>query len=261
MLQVHCLVLLSLCYGAFAMPRPQKDDGMSPADWEFAKEYLNKFYPTTNKGKSQFTERLEAMQKFFRMKVTGKLDKDTMDMMKSPRCGMPDVAEFTTFRGRPRWQKTSITYRIQNYTPDLPAPVVNDAIQRAFKVWSQVTPLRFTRVNSGIADILIQFSARAHGDQIPFDGPNGVLAHAFAPGPGIGGDAHFDEGERWSNNQAGINLFLVAAHEFGHSLGLGHSEDRRALMFPTYRYVNTDNFRLSQDDINGIQSLYGRRRK
>lgn len=54
----------------------------------------------------------------------------------------------------------SFMCRILNYTPDLPVPVVDDAIQRALGVWSQVTPLRFTRVNSGDADILIQFSAQ-----------------------------------------------------------------------------------------------------
>ncbi|XP_071990302.1 interstitial collagenase-like [Engystomops pustulosus] len=259
MLQLHCFLLCALCYGTLAMPRPANNDDMTPEDMDFAQEYLKKFYPVTNKGRNNFSERLAAMQKFFRMKVTGKLDRDTMGIMKAPRCGMPDVAEFTTFNGRPRWQKTSITYRILNYTPDLPVRVVDDSIMRALNVWSQVTPLRFSRVNSGNADILIQFTARSHGDQNSFDGPNGVLAHAYSPGSGIGGDAHFDEDERWSNNQAGFNLFLVAAHEFGHSLGLGHSDDRQALMFPTYRFVN--NFRLSQDDINGIQSLYGRRQK
>ncbi|XP_069615307.1 collagenase 3-like [Ranitomeya imitator] len=259
MMQVHCLVLLSLCYGALAMPRPQDNADVSSSDQKLAEEYLNKFYSSNAEEKSSFTERLEAMQRFFRMKVTGQLDTNTMNMMKAPRCGMPDVAEFSTFSGRPRWQTNSITYRIQNYTPDLPTGVVDDSIQKAFGVWSQVTPLRFTKVNRGNADILIQFGARAHGDQNPFDGAGRVLAHAYAPGARIGGDAHFDEDERWTNSRAGFNLFLVAAHEFGHSLGLNHSEDPQALMFPTYRFVNTDNYRLPQDDVNGIQSLYGRR--
>lgn len=55
---------------------------------------------------------------------------------------------------------------------------------------------------------------------------------------------------------SGYSLFLVAAHEFGHAMGLEHSQDPGALMAPIYTF--TKHFRLSHDDIKGIQELYGK---
>ncbi|KTF79983.1 hypothetical protein cypCar_00020277 [Cyprinus carpio] len=52
-----------------------------------------------------------------------------------------------------------------------------------------------------------------------------------------------------------FNLFLVAAHEFGHALGMAHSSDPGSLMYPVYSYGK--GYPLSEDDIKGIQSLYG----
>ena len=55
----------------------------------------------------------------------------------------------------------------------------------------------------------------------------------------------------------GINFLYAAAHELGHSLGLGHSSDPNAVMYPTYEKRDSEDFELSQDDIEGIQELYG----
>ncbi|KAG8008202.1 Collagenase 3 [Nibea albiflora] len=256
-------VLLSLAVAVHCVPVPQP----SQQDEQLAEEYLKKFYnltedtgPTVRRGFSPVVEKLVEMQRFFGLQITGALDADTMAVMKKPRCGVPDnkVGSYSTFGNNLKWDKNSLTYRIENYTPDMSVPEVDDSIERALQVWAKVTPLRFTRIYSGTADIMISFGSRAHGDYYPFDGPDGTLAHAFAPSSGIGGDAHFDEDETFTfRSNTGYVLFLVAAHEFGHSLGLSHSDDPGALMYPVYSYSNPNTFALPRDDVNGIQSLYG----
>lgn len=373
---------------------------------------------------------LKKMQKFFHIPETGEMDQKTIETMKKPRCGNPDVSNYQFFPRKPKWEKNDVTYRILGYTTDLDSETVDDAFARAFQVWSDVTPLKFTRLMDGDADIMINFGRWEHGDGYPFDGKDGLLAHAFAPGVGIGGDSHFDDDELWTLGEGqvvkvkygnadgefcnfpflfndkeynsctdagrsdgflwcstsynfdkdgkygfcphellftlagnadgkpckfpfkfqgksydscttegrsdgyrwcattedydqdksygfcpetalstvggnaegypcvfpftflgnkynsctssgrsdgklwcatsssydddrkwgfcpdqGYSLFLVAAHEFGHALGLEHSDDPGALMAPIYTYVK--NFRLSQDDVSGIQELYG----
>ncbi|KAM4847868.1 interstitial collagenase [Urocitellus parryii] len=232
-------------------------------DVEIVQKYLENYYNLKNErqiekqrsSSSSVVEKLKEMQEFFGLKVTGKPDAETLKVMKQPRCGVPDVARFVLTQGNPRWEKTHLTYRIENYTPDLSREDVDHAIEKAFQLWSNVSPLTFTKIFEGQADIMISFVRGDHHDNSPFDGPGGNLAHAFQPGPDIGGDAHFDEDERWTKNFRDYNLYRVAAHELGHSLGLAHSTDIGALMYPNY--IFSGDVQLAQDDINGIQAIYG----
>ncbi|KAM6291669.1 matrilysin [Porphyrio hochstetteri] len=259
-MQYLLLCVAILLPESLALPIQLTPDPSAETDLELIKGYLDRFFPVLSKTQLQSLEdRIKQMQSFFHLEVTGKLNPETREIMEHPRCGIPDTADYSLFPGSPKWEKTSLTYRIVNYTPDLSLAKVDDAIKRALKVWSDVTPLQFKRIYFGFADIMIKFARWEHGDGYPFDGRGNTLAHAFAPGSGIGGDAHFDDDEIWSDIDKEINLFLVAAHEFGHSLGLDHSNVRGALMYPIYTYVNPATFVLPDDDREGIQKLYGKK--
>uniref|UniRef100_A0AAQ6IES2 Peptidase M10 metallopeptidase domain-containing protein n=1 Tax=Anabas testudineus TaxID=64144 RepID=A0AAQ6IES2_ANATE len=122
--------------------------------------------PSVRGGISPVTRTLSDMQRFFGLKITGAMNNETLAVMKKPRCGVPDVsmARFSTFGTNVKWQKNSLTYRIVNYTPDMSRAEVDDSIDKALQVWAKVTPLRFTKIYSGTADIMISFGRR--GDAV-----------------------------------------------------------------------------------------------
>ncbi|XP_029770710.1 neutrophil collagenase [Suricata suricatta] len=247
--------------------------GALPVHWESPEEeptqvvqtYLERFYQLPRSGyrsvrrnsTSVIVEKLKEMQRFFGLNETGKPDEETLEMMRKPRCGVPDNGDFMLTPGNPKWERTNLTYRITRYTTQLTQAEVETAIKKAFQVWMNASPLTFTKISEGEPDINIAFFQGDHGDNSPFDGPDGILAHAFQPGQAIGGDVHFDADETWTTNSNNYNLFLVAAHEFGHSLGLSHSTDPGALMYPNYAFRDPSTYTLPQDDINGIQAIYG----
>ncbi|XP_025079654.1 matrix metalloproteinase-14-like [Pomacea canaliculata] len=208
---------------------------------------------------------ITAIKKFQRMagiNETGRIDEKTRQVMSLPRCGNPDDVELGGGARRRRyalqgskWHKTELTYRISEYPIGIPKGEVDDEISKALQVWADVAPLRFRPQKYGIVDLDIKFVRGSHGDGNPFDGRGRTLAHAFFPM--YGGDAHFDEDEDWTINlEHGVNLFQVAAHEFGHSLGLSHSDISSALMAPFYRGYQK-NFKLDEDDVRAVQELYG----
>ncbi|XP_063226236.1 matrix metalloproteinase-2 isoform X2 [Bacillus rossius redtenbacheri] len=213
----------------------------------------------------QLRNAIKDLQAFASLNATGELDEATKKLLSTPRCGLPDIAPSPyrskrfTLQGQ-KWHHTDLTWSLRTQTFRALEPgYVRAELDRALSVWSQHSKLTFREVNSDRADILVYFQRGYHGDGYPFDGPGQILAHAFFPGTGRGGDAHFDEEENWllhDQEEEGTNLFAVAAHEFGHSLGLSHSSVQGALMYPWYQGLKPT-FQLPEDDRYGIQQLYG----
>jgi hypothetical protein len=120
------------------------------------------------------------------------------------------------------------------------------SINAAFAEWSEVANIQFQAVSS-TADADIDFSNSA------LDGAGnvlGVTGFNFSGGQLKSADIQFDSGD----NLSGSEFSLVAIHEIGHAIGLGHFNDDPAVMNST---ANFDLTGLAQSDIDGIVALYG----
>jgi hypothetical protein len=169
-----------------------------------------------------------------------------------------EEAAISEYRAISKWDKLDIGYFFINGTSKLEGNSEREMIRQAFALWASETPLTFAEVsNEADADLVIGWATGDHGDGDPFDGPGDVLAHASFPNPYDNRQVflHFDDDERWVNSDAeDVDLMTVAAHEIGHTLGLAHSSNPNALMYPSYSGPHRS---LESDDIDGVQSIYG----
>ena len=191
---------------------------IGPGDINLMMNYLNRFgyLPSITSGKlpliSQegFEKSIKHFQSYVGLDITGVVDEQTLEFLKTPRCSLPDItSDIDSQSSSPRekryalqgsrWKKRRLTYKVGRYPSKLSRPEVDADVGKAFKMWAKASGLTFVRKYSGSVDIEIRFENYYHGDEDAFDGPGGMVAHAFFPE--FGGDAHFDNKELWTVNK------------------------------------------------------------
>jgi hypothetical protein len=163
----------------------------------------------------------------------------------------------------PAWPQPQTPYYINTANLDLPGPAALAAVRAGADTWLlQANAFRFafagtstqtTNTNDQIN--LVLFRDAANGSAI-------ATTYWWSSGSRIiDADIVFWDGgftffAGTSGCSGGFYIEDIAAHEFGHALGLGHSAIAGATMYPSVSSCNTGNRTLDPDDIAGVRSLY-----
>lgn len=102
----------------------------------------------------------------------------------------------------------------------------------------------------GVNDNIMSFGAGCE---------SGVLAFTQTP-IADGWIIVFCQGWAWADgpgNVSGVDIQGVACHEYGHALGLGHSNVNGATMYPSISGTGVAQRSIENDDINGVRFVYG----
>lgn len=156
---------------------------------------------------------------------------------------------------------SALRYYVSATSRDLSPALTHGEIGRALAEWSRHVDVSFTPAASPYDPraLAILWGPASHGDSYPFE-PH-VLAHAFYPAPHspepIAGDVHFNDGFDWgASDPSRYDVYSIMLHETGHSLGLTHSSDPDAVMYPMYRGIYAG---LTGTDIASARHLYAAR--
>lgn len=166
------------------------------------------------------------------------------------------------FRG---WQNPEVTFNVN--TANCPTGMdIPGLIEEAVKVWNNVPTSRVKiSYNSSTSSTTFASPTTVYCET-NFQGVTGADQDYVPAAAAVQPSGHYAIGGllylNVSGGQANISLYdrtsllVIIAHEVGHILGLGHSQEPSALMY--YNAGGKQHLTLGQDDIDGVSYLYPR---
>ncbi|ADI74647.1 peptidase M10A and M12B matrixin and adamalysin [Methanohalobium evestigatum Z-7303] len=143
------------------------------------------------------------------------------------------------------WDHSPITVYINDENvPEHYSPTYYKQIEKAVEYWDEGgnghlnfdPDFKFVESSEG-ADINVKWVENLEEVEKAPDGVAGYCRPYVIDGKYVRADIVLEVGnyQGYSWQQYGdANMYAIAKHEFGHALGLGHSDDRNDIMYPEY---------------------------
>jgi hypothetical protein len=163
-----------------------------------------------------------------------------------------------------KWNSSPVPFYVNAQNLDVDEASAISAVQFGAHAWTNQTNAAFS----------FYYAGSTSGSSAVNNGKNEVFFRNASNGSAIATTYTWSSGGRtldtdiifWdggfrfftgsSGCSAGLYIEDIAAHEFGHALGLGHSTVGGATMAPSVSYCAIDMRYLSEDDKQGVEYLY-----